>query len=472
MADTQTANYDLVKPEIGASNNTWGNKSNTNWDKVDTQMKVNADAAATAQVRADNTIKKDGSIKMEADLNMGGDPAVEPDVTLTPHKIINLLAGTATTDAANFGQVGFFQKFAEIVKTANYTVLVADVLTPLIASAAADITFAMPTVSAGSGKLFQFRNIGTANLIVDPNGVELIEGAANYTLRPGNFIFVWSNGTEWKVILVTRKATQAEAEAGTDTDHFMDALRVKQAITAQVPAGAIIQTSRLFATVTTNDQETFTADCVTVVGPGNLVRPLFNLNLTGDLSTTGANGRDAGARSASQPYYRFVIFNPTTITAALLYSLSPTAPTMPADYTYSRRVGSVRNGPSNTLYRTLQRDDKSWYITGTNPASTTALQIASGNQAAGDVSCASFVPTTATQALIVLFADASTSGAQARIGISGSNTYLAGMQSTENDGDKQGNFNADIPLIGGNINYQAQSAPNSTVTLLGWTEPL
>jgi hypothetical protein len=51
MADTQTTNYNFTKIEVGASEDTWGGKLNTNWDNLDTllggEFSANAVSALT-----------------------------------------------------------------------------------------------------------------------------------------------------------------------------------------------------------------------------------------------------------------------------------------------------------------------------------------------------------------------------------------------------------------------------------------
>jgi len=60
MADTTTTNYGLTKPEVGASEDTWGAKVNTDMDLVDAQMKVNANAIAATVTVANAALPKAG----------------------------------------------------------------------------------------------------------------------------------------------------------------------------------------------------------------------------------------------------------------------------------------------------------------------------------------------------------------------------------------------------------------------------
>jgi hypothetical protein len=98
---------------------------------------------------------------------------------------------------------------------------------------------------------------------------------------------------------------------------------------------------------TPNTKVDLTADQVVVQNTSFKPVLAVNLSFTIDFGATGANGIDTGGIANSTWYYVWVIYNGTTV--AGMFSLSSTAPTMPAGYTYKALVGVVRSNASSHI---------------------------------------------------------------------------------------------------------------------------
>lgn len=112
------------------------------------------------------------------------------------------------------------------------------------------------------------------------------------------------------------------------------------------------------------------------------------LSATVDLAAAGANGLDTGGETGNTHYYLWAIGKSTDVSPtgfAGVWSLSATAPTMPAGYDLARLVSHRRNDGSSNLIRAVQSND---LVVG----DYAAMKIASGITADADGDLTTFVP--------------------------------------------------------------------------------
>ncbi|MGX5801425.1 hypothetical protein ACWGS9_09290, partial [Bradyrhizobium sp. Arg314] len=113
-----------------------------------------------------------------------------------------------------------------------------------------------------------------------------------------------------------------------------------QVLQAQNAAPTAVARKNLKIITTSVTAATITADEIIVEDTTFMTARLANINVSYATGTAGANGLDTGTITASNWYFEWVIYNPSTLTTAALLSLSSTAPTMPAGYTFKARVGA------------------------------------------------------------------------------------------------------------------------------------
>lgn len=227
-----------------------------------------------------------------------------------------------------------------------------------------------------------------------------------------------------------------------------------------------------------------TVDSITVGIPGGSTKTLDNVSLPSiSLATSGVNGLDTGTSATSTWYSVWVIWNGST-TAGLL-SLSATAPTMPAGYTYKTRVGWVRTDATANKYPLgfTQNGNKIQYKTAVGSNLVTLPLMASG--AGGTysastptwaaVSVSNFVPSTAKIVSINISRAMGGGGGQA-VQVA-PNTSYGGLTSTnppffdQSNTAQWGNVSISMTLESTSI-YWACSGVGGAIGCVGWEDNL
>lgn len=127
--------------------------------------------------------------------------------------------------------------------------------------------------------------------------------------------------------------------------------------------------------------------------------------LVGILQTSGSwtagnnqNKLDTGARTSNTTYHVFVIRKTSDGSTDILFSLSATAPTMPAGYSGFRRIGRIVTDASNNIRRFFDRGNGrfDWLdpiieVTATGVANGSSLLTLTGMSGANPVAITNFI---------------------------------------------------------------------------------
>jgi hypothetical protein len=271
-----------------------------------------------------NTMTKDGQGVPTANIPMGN------------NKLTGLANGTISTDAAAYGQVtAAITTAASAAQNGSQTYLTAVSGTNTITATLTGLTaytagLTVRFTAAGANTGAVTLNIGSLGAInvVRADGVALATGDI---LSAGTYEAVY-DGTSFKL----QGSVAASQVNSTAFRSYLAGLTLSTAgssTTMTASAGVAMDSTNVFLMQLTSAYNKTTS--AWAVGSGN-------------------GGLDTGTIANNTWYHWFIIRRPDTSVVDVLCSLSPTAPTLPTNYTQYRRIGSGRTNGSGQWTKFFQ----------------------------------------------------------------------------------------------------------------------